>query len=208
MTPRPTRHASTPATRDRILDVATRLFLERGYDGTSLNAIAEAVDISAPSLYWHFKSKQDLLFQYLSRSWQDFIDNVEAAVDDSDSYPAQLSAMAYAHVSHGLERLPKALAFTAHYSKAHLHRTLPAKSRRQLGEFASRYETFCLNILTSGAKTGEFDLTEPTLAAKLIINMCESALSWYDPRMSMSVPEVATFYAQSSLRIAGASPKD
>lgn len=46
--------------RQRILDQATRLFAQRGYQGTSLQAVADAVGIRKPSLLYWFPSKDDL----------------------------------------------------------------------------------------------------------------------------------------------------
>ena len=48
-------------TRERILDETLTLFAENGYDGTSVEQIAEKVGIKAPSLYNHFKGKEDIL---------------------------------------------------------------------------------------------------------------------------------------------------
>lgn len=48
-------------TKDRILDEALTLFAENGYDGTGVEQIAEKVGIKAPSLYKHFKGKEDIL---------------------------------------------------------------------------------------------------------------------------------------------------
>jgi AcrR family transcriptional regulator len=48
-------------TRDRILNEALTLFSENGYDGTGVEQIAEKVGIKAPSLYKHFKGKEDIL---------------------------------------------------------------------------------------------------------------------------------------------------
>lgn len=48
-------------TKDRILDETLTLFAENGYDGTSVEQIAEKVGIKAPSLYNHFKGKEDIL---------------------------------------------------------------------------------------------------------------------------------------------------
>ena len=48
-------------TRDRILDETLTLFAEKGYDGTSVEQIARKVGIKAPSLYNHFKGKEDIL---------------------------------------------------------------------------------------------------------------------------------------------------
>lgn len=49
------------ATKDRILDAALTLFSENGYDGTSVEQIASIVGIKAPSLYKHYKGKEDIL---------------------------------------------------------------------------------------------------------------------------------------------------
>ena len=49
------------STKERILDAALTLFAENGYDGTSVEQIANAVGIKAPSLYKHFKGKEDIL---------------------------------------------------------------------------------------------------------------------------------------------------
>jgi AcrR family transcriptional regulator len=48
-------------TRDRILDVALDLFIEKGYDKTSLREIAEQLRLTKAALYYHFASKGDIL---------------------------------------------------------------------------------------------------------------------------------------------------
>ena len=49
------------STKDKILDAALTLFAENGYNGTSVEQIAKAVGIKAPSLYKHYKGKEDIL---------------------------------------------------------------------------------------------------------------------------------------------------
>ena len=48
-------------TKDRILDSALTLFSEKGYDGVGVDLIAENAGIKGPSLYKHFKGKEDIL---------------------------------------------------------------------------------------------------------------------------------------------------
>lgn len=49
------------STKDRILDSALTLFSEKGYDGVGVDLIAENAGIKGPSLYKHFKGKEDIL---------------------------------------------------------------------------------------------------------------------------------------------------
>jgi AcrR family transcriptional regulator len=48
-------------TRERIQDVALRLFGDQGYEGTSLREIAEELSVTKAALYYHFKTKEDIL---------------------------------------------------------------------------------------------------------------------------------------------------
>lgn len=63
--------------RDRILNVASRLFYEQGYNLTGINQIIEEADIARGSLYNHFESKTDLLVAYL---WE-YQQNLFAEID-------------------------------------------------------------------------------------------------------------------------------
>ncbi len=63
------------STKDRILDEALTLFSENGYDGTGVEQIAEKVGIKAPSLYKHFKGKEDIM--------NELIDSAEAHYEES-----------------------------------------------------------------------------------------------------------------------------
>jgi AcrR family transcriptional regulator len=57
----PALDAPPTDTRQRILDVALDLFIEQGFDGTSLRQIAEQLGVTKAALYYHFESKEDIL---------------------------------------------------------------------------------------------------------------------------------------------------
>lgn len=48
-------------TRQRIVDTAMRMFVEQGYDGTSLREIAEALEVTKAALYYHFRTKEEIV---------------------------------------------------------------------------------------------------------------------------------------------------
>ena len=55
-------------TRRRILETALRLFRKRGYDGTTMRAVADEAGVSLGNAYYYFKSKEHLIQEYYSRS--------------------------------------------------------------------------------------------------------------------------------------------
>ncbi|MFH8465535.1 TetR/AcrR family transcriptional regulator [Streptomyces sp. NPDC017991] len=64
-------------TRQRIQDVAVELFAEQGYEKTSLREIAERLDVTKAALYYHFKTKEDILislFEDLTRPMDELIE--------------------------------------------------------------------------------------------------------------------------------------
>ncbi|MGW0827489.1 TetR/AcrR family transcriptional regulator [Streptomyces sp. NPDC002845] len=72
-----TKHQRRGNTRQRIQDVALELFSEQGYEKTSLREIAEHLDVTKAALYYHFKTKEDILislFQDLTRPLDDLIE--------------------------------------------------------------------------------------------------------------------------------------
>lgn len=55
--------------RERILDAATEIASERGYEGTSIALVSKKCGLPASSIYWHFKDKDDLLAAVIERSF-------------------------------------------------------------------------------------------------------------------------------------------
>ena len=62
-------------TKDRILLAALDLFSEKGYDQTSIDLIAEAVGIKGPSIYAHYKGKEDILDSLIAMMEQKYDEN-------------------------------------------------------------------------------------------------------------------------------------
>ena len=64
-------------TRQRIQDVALELFAEQGYEKTSLREIAERLEVTKAALYYHFKTKEEILvsiFEDLTRPIEELIE--------------------------------------------------------------------------------------------------------------------------------------
>jgi AcrR family transcriptional regulator len=70
-------------TRTRIQEVAIKLFTEQGYEATSLREIAEALGVTKAALYYHFKTKEDIVASLT----QDRIEAIQALVTWAKEQP-------------------------------------------------------------------------------------------------------------------------
>ena len=84
--PKRSKRADGALSRERILDAATEIAAERGYEGTSIALVSAKCGLPASSIYWHFKNKDDLIAAVIERSFADWLEAwqvpSEGAIDD------------------------------------------------------------------------------------------------------------------------------
>ena len=71
--PKRRRRADGELSRERILDAATEIAAERGYECTSIALVSAKCGLPASSIYWHFKNKDDLIAAVIERSFADWL---------------------------------------------------------------------------------------------------------------------------------------
>ncbi|MBX3539402.1 MAG: TetR/AcrR family transcriptional regulator [Chelatococcus sp.] len=81
----------------QILSVARDLFTMKGYDGTSIRDIADAISIKTASIYYYFPSKEDLFVEVMRRGIAKISDAVRAAISQSSDPWERLELAAVAH---------------------------------------------------------------------------------------------------------------
>ena len=67
------RRADGELSRERILDAATEIAAERGYEGTSIALVSKKCGLPASSIYWHFTDKDDLIAAVIERSFASWL---------------------------------------------------------------------------------------------------------------------------------------
>jgi AcrR family transcriptional regulator len=70
-------------TRSRVQEVALELFAEQGYEKTSLREIAERLGVTKAALYYHFKSKEDIVHSFTD----DYFAEIDALLDWAKDQP-------------------------------------------------------------------------------------------------------------------------
>ena len=71
-------------TRQKIIDCALELFASHGYAGTSMNDIIERLGISKGSVYWHFKSKEEIFVEVVTDSYSQWLAILDRELEDID----------------------------------------------------------------------------------------------------------------------------
>jgi AcrR family transcriptional regulator len=189
-------------TRSKILEVAADLFMERGYAGTSVNAIGKRVGISAPALYWHVPSKEAILFALLEQ----VLARVTRALETSEVDPVtRLTALVRQYVLFQLEHRRAVAGYTSMAIFARSgsvlspeHQAMFVKLQRDV------YEIF-LDAIRSGVRSGVFDVPDAVPTTFAIIAMCEHVYEWARPRGRLSPRSIASHHVTLALRMVGAS---
>jgi AcrR family transcriptional regulator len=83
--PQRRRRVDGEASRVRILDAATEIASERGYEGTSIALVSAKSGLPASSIYWHFKDKDDLLAAVIERNFARWLSAWEMPTEGTES---------------------------------------------------------------------------------------------------------------------------
>jgi TetR/AcrR family transcriptional regulator, cholesterol catabolism regulator len=164
------------ATRRRELTrTAARLFAERGYHGTSIGDLAEAMGVQKGSLYAHIDSKQDLLYEATREGAQAFhaaLDSVPEGVPVTERIRLALRA----HLRVVAEQLDVATVFTREWRYLEGERALEFLSERR------RYEERIRALFREGREVGGLrsDLDDGA-AALLVLSAANWAYTWLKP---------------------------
>lgn len=88
------RRVNGEASQQKILEAATEIAAERGYEGTSIGLVSERSGLPASSIYWHFKDKDALIAAVIDHSFESWLALAGGVqTDDDGSIDEQLAAM-------------------------------------------------------------------------------------------------------------------
>lgn len=141
-------------TMARILNQAMRLFLEKGYHGTSIEDITQAAGLTRGALYWHYASKEDLLKKISEEFEKRFLDGLihdvgevkGGALDKFEKIFRYNAAFAY----YNRELCVSFTALAVEFVGA--HHEIEIKFRR----IYKKYQNFLSNLILQGKKEKVF----------------------------------------------------
>lgn len=165
--------------RNEILDAADELFGQKGYDGTSTNDILEKVGIARGTLYYHFKSKEDILDALIQR-YEEQIYSAAANVAKDSSLP----------VTERLIRVVLAMNISQDGGKAlveQMHKPQNALMHQKTQQLTLTRLTPVLTVLIEeGIREGLFSTPYPAECMEMTMAY---ATTFFDDAMDMSKEE-------------------
>lgn len=166
-------------TKDRILDSALTLFAAKGYDGVGVDLIAENAGIKGPSLYKHFKGKEDILNALIEKVEVYYEANF-GSVNNPGQTPSSMDEL----ITLSLNRIEFTLRDPM-IKKVRRMLTMEQFRNRQIAQLATKYNIDCVqeiyqNIFRAMMDNGIMRKTDPASVSmsfaapvSLLIQMCD-----------------------------------
>lgn len=190
-----TAERARTARRDELVRVAARLFSERGYHGTSMQDLAEALGLQRGSLYAHIGSKEELLFDVVNDGADRFLERGAAAVGSAGSAADRLRRVLVGHVETAIEHLDAATVFLNEW------RYLSSGLRAAVQDKRDRYEAMVRDVVEAGIAGGELRAdADVRFAARLVLSAGNWTYTWYRPGGELGPTEIGERFAELLIR--------
>ncbi len=152
--------------RERIIEIATAMFIERGFTGVAMREISEACGITKAALYYHFTNKAEILHAIVYEYLDSIATIVESAVAAGGSSTDQVR-----HLVRGLSHQPaeaRAILRVAMHDLSNLGPEGRAAFRK---DYSARFLGPVQQIFLEGEAAGEFRTVDPTFIGWVILGM-------------------------------------
>lgn len=182
------------ATFDRVMRIVATMYRERGYEKTSMSALARRAGLTAPAIYHYFGSKEEILAAFLDYTLRDLISNVKASIRGK-TYQAKLQSFMKGLVRWQLQQTPFPEAYDRIFELGQLRNSLPDSHRNHILELEREFYEICRNIIAGGVESGEFRDVAVAPTTFAIIAMGDYILGWYRPDGDITQTHLADLYS-------------
>lgn len=170
----------TQKTRERILDAAARIFRRKGYADATMNDIAAAARIRAASIYYHFKSKDEIVEEVLNQGTQRVFEAVRASIS-----ALKPEATIRERLETGLRMHLLMLHTQGDYTSANI-RLFPEAPKQVIKRhmlIRRSYGCYWMSMLTEAQSDGTVpaDCDIP-VTQMLLLGALNWSVQWYDPK--------------------------
>lgn len=178
--------------RDAVLSVAAAAFCENGYHATSLDDIAERLSMTKSTLYYYFKSKDEILYRCMHRG----LSNVRAAVNELYAVPGSgrdvLEAIMVKCAEQSLNVFSRCATLIG-------EGPLPEARRKELLGLEREIWVKIRSVVERGMNDGSIARTDPRIVTSNLSGAITWTTRWFKPGGALSAGEVGRMSIDSLL---------
>ncbi|MCX8117076.1 MAG: TetR/AcrR family transcriptional regulator [Desulfobacterota bacterium] len=178
-----------------MLEVARRLFWEKGYRATSMRDIALAYGCQPANIYNFFSDKEQILFEVLREEMEQIIRPIRHLEKEDSAPPSeQLRHLIECHLKVTLSyRRSSRLLFDVALNN------LSPEHRKKIIEYRDLYDRIIRKVIRRGIEKGEFAEVDVKLAGFMIASMITRTRIWFHPKKGATVGELVDFIYRFAL---------
>ncbi len=187
--------------RESIVAAAVDIFYHKGYAKTTLEEVADAIRVTKPFIYSHFKSKHDLLAEICSRALIFSHEALNRATALKGTPTDKLEAIAR-------DFMRSLLTHQAHsviYSRE--EKELEPEVSEAINEMRRDFDHRLAAVIAEGVAAGEFTVEDVNVTALAIIGIVAWSQFWFRSDGRLTIDEMADRVAALVLAMAGAKAK-
>ena len=156
--------------RKEIFDASAHLFLDRGFNETSMREIARAADVGKSTLYDYFQSKDEILVSYFSDEIVKITEHAQEIIEQDHGVTEKLKEIMLMHLRYLVENKNTFLKLSVEAQR------LSIESQGQIQAKRHAYQDMLRALIAEGIRRGEFRPINPLLAARSVFNLLATAV--------------------------------
>ncbi|WP_216665431.1 TetR/AcrR family transcriptional regulator [Pseudoruegeria sp. HB172150] len=170
--------------KEAVLSAAVRLFNSKGFNATSLDDVAEALQVTKPTIYHYFANKDEILFECVRRGLCSINDAAARVAAQGGSGADRLRALMTDYAKVMTQDFGMCVTRTADSE-------LSAESRSQFRALKRQIDLTVRRVVEEGVKDGSLHTADARLATFTMTGALNWIGRWYDPEGEMSAEAVA-----------------
>lgn len=176
---------------DQILEVAARLFKERGYHGATLQDIAQEIGVTRTAVYHYFSSKEEVFLRIAEHAIET-VPSIFEEIASSDAPPEEkMRRLLHDFIQANLRNGPNWWLLLTEGE-----RNLPPNVYRRLYRTVRQNDAILQRVFREGVQSGKFVDLDPKISVFAMAGACNWLARWYSPRGQMEPDRIADTFMQ------------
>ncbi|AKQ55275.1 TetR/AcrR family transcriptional regulator [Bordetella hinzii] len=180
--------------REAVIQTAGRMFREHGYERTTVRELASAVGLQSGSLFHHFRSKEEILLEVMSRGIEEVLEQGGQALRRYEAPGDRLAALFRVH----LWSMLAGAGGDAMHALVYEWRSLSPQARAGVKALSDRYESMWQRVVEQAVGAGVLR-GDARVIKRYLLGGLNLTVQWYRPRGRLSPAQFVQAMLQAAL---------